>query len=35
MVFFIDKNWGDVVIFAHHESLGGDNPNGVKSTRFS
>jgi hypothetical protein len=33
--FLIDKDWFDVIMRAYNKRLGGDNPNGVPTTRFS
>ena len=33
--FFINKDWGDVIIFAYHEPFGGDIPNGFQLAEFS
>jgi hypothetical protein len=32
--FLIDKDWGDVIIFAYYKPFGGDIPKGAQSASF-
>jgi len=34
-VFLIDKDWFDVIMHVYNKRLGGYNPKGAQSTRFS